>query len=199
MKSDLNGTFVFSNHEEEARRMAKILNVNFFVQDGDRKKITRSAVTERKISDFFKCHVKFQETKFWLRNHRGRCFYDHSRERCVFTPQNDFVTAIDLRRVYFWPACARCFWRARVRGLTDWLTREMDWSEVLTLPFCTTPTPANKTSHIRFIQNRFILAFQNCFENGSATSGRCLTTWTVRWQSCPFQPYIYKYNIMHTV
>ena len=89
MKSDLNGTFVFSNHEEEARRMAKILNVNFFVQDGDRKKITRSAVTERKISDFFKCHVKFQETKFWLRNHRGRCFYDHSRERCanvVFLP-----------------------------------------------------------------------------------------------------------------
>ena len=58
MKSDLNGTFVFSNHEEEARRMAKILNVNFFVQDGDRKKITRSAVTERKISYFFKCHVK---------------------------------------------------------------------------------------------------------------------------------------------
>ena len=60
-----------------------------FVQDGDNKKITRSAVTEPKISDFFKCHVKFQETKFWLRNHRGRCFYDHSRERCanvVFLP-----------------------------------------------------------------------------------------------------------------
>ena len=62
---------------------------NFFVQDGDKKKMTRSAVTERKISDFFKCHVKFQETKFRLRNHRGRCFYDHSRERCanvVFLP-----------------------------------------------------------------------------------------------------------------
>ena len=59
---------------------------NFFVQDGDKIKISRSAVTEWKISDFFKCHVKFQETKFRLRNHRGRCIYDHSRESCCFYP-----------------------------------------------------------------------------------------------------------------
>ena len=61
---------------------------NFFVQDGDPKKISRSAVTERKISYFFKCHVMFQETKFWLRNHRGRCIYNHSSESCCFyTPK----------------------------------------------------------------------------------------------------------------
>ena len=59
---------------------------NFFVQDGDQKKISRSAVTERKISYIFKCHVMFQETKFRLRNRRGRCIYDHSRESCCFYP-----------------------------------------------------------------------------------------------------------------
>ena len=59
---------------------------NFFVQDGDQKKISRSAVTERKISYIFKCNVMFQETKFRLRNHRGRCIYNHSRESCCFYP-----------------------------------------------------------------------------------------------------------------
>ena len=131
MKSDLNSTFVFSNQEEEARRLAKILNVNFFVQDGDQKKISRSAVTERKISDFFKCHVKFQETKFWLRNHRGRCFYDHSRERCVFTPQNE-----QKMTLWLWSTWARLRQvvapgifgaRACADWLTDWLGK---WTEV---------------------------------------------------------------------
>ena len=47
-----------------------------------RDKILSAAVTKPKISDFFKYDVKFQETKFMLWNHRGRCFITVSK--CIF-------------------------------------------------------------------------------------------------------------------
>ena len=78
-------------HNQSFTILIFLENFNFFVQDGDNKKITRSAVTEPKISYFFKCHVKFQKTKFQLRNHRGRCFMiipaNVVRTLCFYLPK----------------------------------------------------------------------------------------------------------------